>query len=149
MCPPFFRLISAWREHTLFFARPFPMRIPTLGKSARIVLPGCPHHVLNRGNRKEIIFGDDSDRLVYLRLMRDACKKYRTFIWSYSLMGNHVHHIAVPEREDSLAKTVKEAHGEYTTYFNFKYGFVGHAWQDRFKSFPMDEAHCLECNSVC
>jgi putative transposase len=81
-------------------------------------------------------------------------KKHRTFIWSYSLMGNHVHHIAVPEREDSLAETIKEAHGEYTTYFNFKYGLVGHAWQERFKSFPMDEAYYrnairyVECNPV-
>jgi putative transposase len=113
-----------------------------LPKSARIVIPGCPHHVLNRGNHKENIFGDDSDRLVYLRLMRDASVKYHTFIWTYTLMDNHVHHIVVPEREDSLARTFKEAHGEYTSYFNFKYGFVGHAWQERFRSVPMDQSHC-------
>jgi putative transposase len=57
-------------------------------------------------------------------------------------MDNHVHYIAVPEREDSLAKTVKEAHGDYSKYFNTKYGLVGHAWQNRFKSFPMDWDHC-------
>ena len=108
----------------------------------RVVVPGCPHHVLHRGNRKEDIFFDDSDRLVYLRLMRDACEKYRMFIWTYTLMDNHVHHVAVPELEDSLHKTIKVAHGEYTSYFNAKYGTVGHAWQGRFKSFPMDESHC-------
>jgi len=53
-------------------------------------------------------------------------------------MNNHVHHIMVPERIDSLAKTIKEAHGEYSRYLNTKYGLVGHAWQGRFKSFPMD-----------
>ena len=57
-------------------------------------------------------------------------------------MDNHVHHIAVPEHEDSLAKTIKEAHGEYSRYFNTKYGLMGHAWQNRFKSFPMDWDHC-------
>jgi putative transposase len=108
----------------------------------RIVVPGCPHHVLHRGNRKEKIFFDDSDRLVYLRLMHDACKKYRTFIWTYALMDNHVHHVAVPDGEHSLRKTIKVAHGDYTTYFNRKYGMAGHAWQGRFKSFPMDEAYC-------
>ena len=108
----------------------------------RVVVPGCPHHVLHRGNRKQTIFLDDSDRHVYLRLMRDATKKYRTFIWTYTLMTNHVHHVAVPELEDSLHKTLKVAHGEYTSYFNNKYGTVGHAWQGRFKSFPMDEAYC-------
>jgi putative transposase len=57
-------------------------------------------------------------------------------------MDNHVHFVAVPIREDSLHKTIKVAHGDYTSYFNRKYGFVGHAWQGRFKSFPMDEAYC-------
>jgi putative transposase len=57
-------------------------------------------------------------------------------------MDNHVHHIAVPALENSLAKTIKETHGEYTSYLNSKYGLVGHAWQERFKSVPMDEIHC-------
>jgi putative transposase len=74
--------------------------------------------------------------------MHDACQKYRTFIWTYTLMPNHVHHVAVPELEDSLHKTIKLAHGDYTDYLNNKYGLVGHAWQGRFKSFPMDESHC-------
>src|SRR5262252_2120631 len=56
-------------------------------------------------------------------------------------MDNHVHHIMVPEREDSLSKTIKEAHEEYTRYLNTKYGLVGHAWQGRFKSFPMEWDH--------
>jgi len=107
----------------------------------RVAVPGCPHHVLQRGNRKADVFGDDADRLVYLRLLRDACKNHGTSIWEYTLMDNHVHHIMVPERVDSLAKTIKEAHGEYSLYLNSKYGLVGHAWQGRFKSFPMDWEH--------
>jgi len=73
--------------------------------------------------------------------MRDACKNHGTSVWEYTLMPNHVHHIMVPEREDSLAKTIKEAHAEYTRYINTKYGLVGHAWQGRFKSFPMEWEH--------
>ena len=104
----------------------------------RVVAPGLPHHVLQRGNRKSDVFGDDSDRLVYFRLMRDACQNHGASIWEYTLMDNHVHHIIAPEREDSLAKVIKEAHGEYSLYLNRKYGLVGHVWQGRFKSFPMD-----------
>jgi putative transposase len=78
-----------------------------------------------------------------MRLMREACSKYRTFIWTYTLMTNHVHHIAVPECDDSLHKTMKVAHGDYTSYLNGKYGLVGHAWQGRFKSFPMDDGYCI------
>ena len=111
-------------------------------KLPRVVVPGCPHHVVHRGNRKQDVFGDDSDRLVYLRLMRDACQKYRTLIWAYALMDNHVHHVAVPEQTDSFYKTIKVAHGDYASYLNSKYGLVGHAWQGRFRSFPMEESHC-------
>jgi putative transposase len=109
----------------------------------RLVIPGCPHHVVHRGNRKQNIFLDDSDRLVYLRLIRNACEKYGTLIWTYVLMQNHVHYVAVPQHLDSLHKTIKAAHGNYTSYLNGKYGLVGHAWQGRFKSFPMDEAYCI------
>jgi putative transposase len=56
-------------------------------------------------------------------------------------MPNHIHIIGVPEREDSLAKLMKECHGSYSSYFNKKYGFVGHCWQGRFKSIPMQESH--------
>ena len=108
----------------------------------RVVVPGSPHHVLQRGNRKENVFYDDSDRLVYLRLARDACELHRVFVWTYTLMDNHVHIIAVPERNDSLGKAMKAAHGEYSSYFNTKYGLVGHVWQGRFKSFVMEESHC-------
>jgi len=59
-------------------------------------------------------------------------------VWEYTLMDNHVHHIMVPERVDSLSKAIKDAHSDYTRYVNTKYGLVGHAWQGRFKSFPMD-----------
>ena len=107
----------------------------------RVVVPGCPHHLVQRGNRKSDVFGDDSDRLVYLRLLRDACKKHGTLVLEYSLMGNHVHLIVVPEREDSLAKTIKEAHGEYSRYINTKYGLVGHGWHARFRSVPMEWEH--------
>jgi putative transposase len=96
---------------------------------------------LQRGNRKADVFQDDSDRLVYLRLLRDASQFFRVFVWTYTLMDNHVHIIGVPERTDSLGKTIKQAHGEYSRYFNTKYGFVGHAWQGRFKSVPMEESH--------
>ena len=104
-------------------------------------MPGYPHHVLQRGNRKADVFGDDSDRLVYLRLMQTACKNHGTSICEYTLMNNHVHHIMVPARADSLSKTIREAHSEYSRYLNTKYNLVGHVWQGRFKSLVMDWNH--------
>jgi putative transposase len=108
----------------------------------RLAVPGCPHHVVQRGNRKLNIFQDDSDRLVYLRLMRTACAIHRVDVWAYSLMDNHVHLVQVPEYEDSLSRVVQNAHSAYTRYLNTKYNLIGHAWQGRFKSAPLDESHC-------
>jgi REP-associated tyrosine transposase len=108
----------------------------------RLVLPGCPHHVLQRGNRKNDVFGDDTDRLVYLRLLKDACKTRGVKIWAYCLMWNHVHHIMVPEGEHSISLLIQDVHGEYSRYLNKKYGLVGHAWHARFKCIPLDEGHC-------
>jgi putative transposase len=73
--------------------------------------------------------------------LNDASALYRLSVWTYSLMPNHVHIIGVPEREDSLARMMKESHGSYSSYFNKKYGLVGHSWQGRFKSIPMEESH--------
>jgi len=67
-------------------------------------------------------------------------------IWAYCLMPNHVHLIAVPESESSLARGIGEAHRRYTRFINFKKGWKGYLWQGRFASFPMDEDYLL--NSV-
>ncbi len=111
-------------------------------RSSRVTVPCCPHHVVQRGNRKLNVFKDDSDRLVYLRLMRDACRVHHVDVWGYSLMDNHVHLVQVPEQEDSISRAIQDAHGKFARYVNAKYDLVGHAWHGRFKSAPMDEWHC-------
>jgi putative transposase len=64
-------------------------------------------------------------------------------IWAYCLMPNHVHLIAVPEREDSLRRAIGEAHRRYTRRVNFREGWRGHLWQERFASFVVDEPYLL------
>ena len=61
--------------------------------------------------------------------------------WAYCLMDNHVHLIAVPEKEDSLAKGIGEAHRKYTRMINFREGWKGYLWQGRFISYPLDERY--------
>jgi len=58
-------------------------------------------------------------------------------------MPNHVHLIAVPDNEDSLAKAIGEAHRRYTRHINFRKGWRGHLWQGRFASYPMDEVYLM------
>ena len=88
-----------------------------MSRVARIVVPGFPHHVTQRGNRRADIFETDQDREVYLRFLRDYCGKRELSVWAYCLMSNHVHLIVVPEKESSLGEGLRDAHTVYAMYF--------------------------------
>ena len=109
--------------------------------SVRCVIPGHPHHVRERGVRRNPIFHEDSDYLVYIRNLKDGCMKHGISITSYALMTNHVHLIAIPEHENSISRGLHDAHTRYAAYFNTKYGFSGHLWDRRPGCNAMDEAH--------
>jgi len=105
---------------------------------ARLVLPGVPHHVIQRGNRRQKVFFSDEDKKAYLRILKEQSEIYGVQYWAYCLMDNHVHLIAVPEKKDSLAKGLGEAHKRYTRMINFREKWRGFLWQGRFQSTPMD-----------
>jgi putative transposase len=110
-------------------------------RAARVVVPGVPHHVTQRGNRREPIFFEDGDQLRYLSFLRASAEKSGTVIWAYCLMPNHVHLIVVPQTEDGLRGLFADAHRKYTNFINWRHQWVGHLWQGRFASVAMDEEH--------
>ena len=114
-----------------------------MARFARVVIPGIPHHVTQRGNRRQAVFFREEDYQLYRHLLAESCALHGVEIWSYCLMTNHVHLIAVPRFEDSLRRSLGEAHRRYTRHINFREGWRGHLWQERFASFPMDERHLL------
>jgi putative transposase len=116
-----------------------------MARSARVVAPGIPHHVTQRGNRRQETFFKDEDYQVYLELMAKWCAKYAVQIRAYCLMPNHVHLIAVPKTKDGLKLAFGEAHRRYTRRINFREGWRGHLWQGRFSSFVLDDSYLLAC----
>lgn len=112
-----------------------------MARLPRIVLPGIPHHVTQRGNRREKTFFEDGDYVLYLDLLADAAGRSGVEIWAYCLMPNHVHLIAVPSDEDGLRRTFRHVHRHYTGYINARLRVTGHLWQGRFSSVAMDEPH--------
>ena len=107
----------------------------------RCVVPGYAHHVYQRGVRKQPLFHEDRDFLVYKRALREGCAEHGVSMRTYTLMTNHVHLIALPQGEWSISRALHLAHTSYSTYFNAKYGFTGHAWEGRPKMCVMDDAH--------
>jgi len=111
---------------------------------ARAVLPGCTHHVTQRGSNRQDVFFVDDDRRTYLELLRQEADRHGLRVLGYCLMTNHVHLIAVPRDEESLAKAVGRTHFRYTQYVNRLHGRSGHLWQNRFYSCVLDEPHYWE-----
>ncbi len=114
-----------------------------MGKIRRVVVPGIPHHLTQRGNRRLPTFFSDSDFLEYKRLLRDQCEAHKVSLWAYCLMTNHVHFIAVPSTERSLSQAFGEAHRRYARRIHFRENWRGYFWQGRFSSYPMDEGELL------
>ena len=114
-----------------------------MARIARVVVPGMPHHVTQRGNRRMPTFFCDEDYGAYLSLLAAWCSRWRVRIWAYCLMPNHVHLIVVPDGEQGLCGAIGEAHRRYTRRVNFREGWRGHLWQGRFASFVMDDAYLL------
>ena len=114
-----------------------------MARMARIVAAGYPHHVTQRGNRRQETFFCDDDYREYIGLMSHWCGENGVEIWGYCLMPNHVHLIAVPGGKENLAKAIGEAHRRYTRYINFREGWRGYLWQGRFASYVMDQKHLI------
>ncbi len=112
-------------------------------RRARIVAPGIPHHVTQRGNRRQQVFFSDADYRNYIAILTKHSRSEGLSIWCYCLMPNHVHLIVVPSTETSLAKAIGRTHSDYARIINDRERWQGHLWQARFASFPMDEGHLV------
>ena len=109
-------------------------------RNARLVAPGLPYHITQRGTNREHVFFSEGDRLLYLQLLHDNMADAQCGVLAYCLMTNHVHFVIVPEREDSLARLFSRVHGRYSQAFNIHKGRSGHLWQARFHSCPLSAA---------
>ena len=114
-----------------------------MARIARVVVPGLPHHITQRGNRREPLFFEADDYRFYRRLIATAARRARATVWAYCLMPNHVHLIVTPTDEDGLRATFGEAHRRYTGAINARIHWTGHLFQGRFGAVVMDEPHLL------
>ncbi len=114
-----------------------------MARLPRIVVPGCPHHVTARGNRREPIFFEGGDQDIYCDMLAEQMRKYDVEAWAYCLMPNHVHLILCPRDANGLARALGAAHKRWANFINGRGRWRGHLFGGRFASVAMDEAHLI------
>jgi REP-associated tyrosine transposase len=101
-------------------------------------------HVTARGNRRQEIFRDDTDRARLIALLDAACERSKWRLHAYCLMPNH-YHLVIELAEPTLSDGFQWLNGVYAQAFNLRHGFTGHLFQGRFHSETVQsDGHLLE-----
>jgi putative transposase len=105
---------------------------------ARIVITGYPHHIIQRGHNRQVVFAAAEDYLYYLDNLREWKEKLGCKVFAYCLMTNHVHLVVDPgEKDCNLALLLKRVAGRQTRYVNKIESRTGSLWEGRYKSSPI------------
>ena len=81
---------------------------------------------------------------MYLKRIEEYRQKYKVQIYAYCIMGNHVHFILSPQKEDSMAQMFRGVHMRYAKYYQKKTKSSGHVWQGRYFSCLLSESHVVQ-----
>lgn len=117
-----------------------------MARQARLVVPGYPHHLIQRGNNRAPIFVDDDDRRRYLTDLAEVVQRHQMALHAYVLMGNHVHLLVTPPTDDALSRMMQDLGRRYVGWFNHKYQRTGTLWEGRFRAQLIDaDGWLLSC----
>jgi putative transposase len=107
-------------------------------RAARIIITDYPHHIIQRGHNRQVVFASDDDYLYYLDNLQEWKEKLNCKLYGYCMMTNHVHLIIDPGAEEqNLALLMKRVAGRQTRYVNKQEKRSGTLWEGRFKSSPI------------
>ena len=109
-----------------------------MSRKPRLEFPGAIFHINHRGNHQELIYRDDDDRELFLKLLKTTIQRMNWICHAYCLMGNH-YHLLIEIPEGILSRGMAWLNGVYTQKFNRKYELTGHLFQGRFKSKPIED----------
>jgi putative transposase len=112
-----------------------------MSRTPRLIVPGVPHHVTQRGNYQQAVFGGDQDRALYLDLVSRFLPRFGVALEGYCLMSNHVHLVATPYDAPGLPRALQQIQSCYARALHLRLGRSGHLWQARFFSTALDEEH--------
>jgi REP element-mobilizing transposase RayT len=119
-----------------------------MARKPRIEYSGAIYHVMNRGDRREAIFHDDSDRELFVETLGEACEKTEWQVLAYCLMGNHFHAV-IETPAGNLVAGMKWFLGTYTARFNRRHEQFGHLFSGRYKALIVDSEDAGYLRTVC
>ena len=109
-----------------------------MARMARLYVPGCAHHVIQRGNDRTACFRQRNDYLRYLEYLQSAAELHSVAIHAYVLMTNHVHLLLTPDDAGACGRMMQSLGRRYVRYFNSAHGRTGTLWEGRYKSTLVD-----------
>ena len=119
-----------------------------MGRKLRVEYPGAIYHLMNRGDRRELIFADDEDRKLFVATLGEACGKTGWEVQVYNLMPNHFH-LVVETPRPNLVAGMKWFLGTYTSRFNRRHKLFGHLFSGRYKGLIVDGSGDGYFKTVC
>lgn len=108
-------------------------------RRARTVIAGFVHHVMHYGADGSELLTNEDDYKTYLEYLENFSKSHGLSVWAYCLLPDHIRLVAVPGDEDALANAVRDAHGAYAAYANWRGLTTGRVWKGRFSSCVVDD----------
>lgn len=116
-------------------------------RKARVLVPGCPHHIVQRGHNRSAVFITDEDYQYYLHNLFDWKQQLEIKLYAWCLMTNHIHLIVEPTNEPmDLSLLMKRINGKQAAYTNKLEGRSGSLWEGRYKASPIQtETYLLSC----
>lgn len=115
-----------------------------MSRPLRIEFNGGLYHVTSRGDRREDIYIDDTDRAMWLQILENVCSRFNWTVHAYCLMTNH-YHLLVRTPEGNLSAGMRQLNGVFTQRANRRHARVGHVFQGRYKAVVVDrETYLLE-----
>ncbi|WP_291008385.1 transposase [Hydrogenophaga sp.] len=117
-----------------------------MARLPRLIIPGYPHHVIQRGNNRQAIFASDADRHALLALWAEYAEKFQVAVHAYVLMSNHFHLLVTPGTDSSLPQMMQAVGRRYVRHFNDAHGRSGTLWEGRYRSTLIEpDRYLLAC----
>ena len=117
-----------------------------MARLARLALAGAVHHVMQRGNNRQAVVLDDTDRQTLMALLAEQAQLHHVELHAYVLTDNQLQLLLTPESADGVPKLMQSVGRSYVRHFNSRHGRSGTLWEGRFRSTVIQpERYLLPC----